>query len=292
MKSKRLKPARFINSKVIATISISLVLSLLGLIILLVLLANNLSTSYKESITFEIFLKEGMSDTEILDFQKYLNGEIYTNSTQVITKNEALSLLQEELGENPEELLGYNPLPASIIVTLNADYSNTDSLIMIENRLISFSNNIKEIEYQKELVDLINENIKKMGFVLFSIAILLLIISYALISNTIRLMIYSKRFLIYTMKLVGAKSNFIRAPFIKSNIAGGIVAAIIAMLLITGFMYYMFQDLHVFYEYMGLTNILITAAAILILGLLIPFVSSHLAVNKFLRINRDDLYYI
>ncbi|MDL2223213.1 permease-like cell division protein FtsX [Bacteroidales bacterium OttesenSCG-928-M11] len=287
MKSRQIKPARFINSKVIATISISLVLTLLGLIILLVLLANNLSTEYKESLAVEVYLNDEMSNSEILEFQNQLNKARYTKTTQYISKEDALLFMEKDLGINPTDISGYNPFPASIVINLNAEYSDIDSLSMIELELSSLSNNIKSIEYEKELTQFLNENIKKVSFILFSFSILLLIISFALINNTIRLMIYSKRFLIHTMKLVGAKNSFIRGPFLRTNIIMGIIAAFIGMGLIYIFLNYLSTTGNV-----DLVSAAITGISMLILGIIIPIVASYFAVNKYLRMRSNDLYYI
>lgn len=287
MKNKRIKPARFINSKLIATISISLVLTLLGLIVLLVLLADSQSTQYKESLSFEVFLADEMSQDDMMAFQLYLNQTPYTKSTQFISKQEALELMEETLGANPVDVSGYNPFPSSIKVTLQSDYSNVDSLAIIEKELYDYTNNIKSIEYEKELVQFVNEHIRKISFVLLSFSFLLLIISFALINNTIRLMIYSKRFLIHTMKLVGAKNSFIRGPFLRTNIAMGVIASLIAMGLIFIFLNYLSVV-----ELISLREAVITATSILLLGILIPIVASYFAVNKYLRMRGNDLYYI
>jgi len=287
MKNKRIKPARFINSKVIATISISLVLTLLGLIILLVLLANSLSTHYKESVTVEVFLNDESSDREIESLQYFLDHSAFAKSTRFISKEEALEKMKVELGTDPAEIAGFNPFPASIEVALNSAYSNVDSLAVIEQELSAFSNNIKTIEYEEELVRFINENITKIGFILLSFAVLLLIVSYALINNTIRLMIYSKRFIIHTMKLVGAKNSFVRGPFVRTNIIMGIIAAFIAMGLIFFFLYYI--DL---VDLVPLRDAIITSVSLLVLGILIPIAASYFAVNKYLKMKGNDLYYI
>lgn len=288
MKTKKIKPSRFINSKVIATISISLVLSLLGLIILLVLSANDLSTKYKESLFFEVFMYEDTSDEDILRVQSHINKAPYSHSTLLITKEDALEYMKKELGTDPLELTGYNPFPASIKVELNTDYSNTDSIAVIEKSLSSFPKQIKHIEFQKELMQFVNENIKKIAFILFSLAALLLLISYALINNTIRLMIYSKRFIIHTMKLVGAKNSFIRSPFIWSNIIMGILAAFLGMTLIIVFLSYIKMPINE----INLYTSLITAGSMLVLGIIIPMLATWFGVNKYLKMRNNDLYYI
>ena len=179
----------------------------------------------KETLSFDIILQDDITEIQIQDLQKKLNSAPFTKFTSYISKADAAKQLEIELGQNPEEFLGFNPLPAMLVVNLNAQYASVDSLVIIESQVSNFSNKIEEIEYRKPLLHLVNENITKIGFILLVITIPLLLISFALISNTIQLIIYSKRFLIYTMQLVGAKKGFIRKPFIKSNIISGIFSA-------------------------------------------------------------------
>jgi len=293
MKRKhRLRPATFINSKVTATISVSLVLFLFGLIMLLSLFANNLSNYVKETLSFDIILQEDINDNQINQFIQLLNSTPYVKQTTYISKEEAAKQLEADLGHNVEEFLGLNPLPAVIEVNLHAQYANADSLEVVEKQIRGYSNNIKQIEYRKELMQIVSENTRKFGIIIFGLAVLLLFISFALINNTIRLMIYSKRFLIHTMKLVGAKSSFIRKPFIRANIISGIVAAIIAIGLLIWLLYYIFQEVHDFTALISWEQLLIVFGGVLILGVFISVIATYMAVNKYIRMNGDDLYYI
>jgi cell division transport system permease protein len=290
-KKAKLSPATFINSKLTATISIALVLFLLGLVITLSLIANKLSNYVKETLTFDIVLQDNMTESQMKDLQRKLEQAPFAKSTIYISKEEAIKKLEIELGQNPEEFLGFNPLPAIIEVRLNAQYANLDSLIVIESQISSFSNEIKEVEYRKPLLHLLNENIAKIGFVLLLIAIPLLLISFALISNTIQLMIYSKRFLIYTMQLVGAKKGFIRKPFIQSNIISGILAAIIASGLLYWLLHYILNDLPTTQtEIFGIHSMLIVFVLVLVLGVVISVVATFLAVNKYVGADINDLH--
>lgn len=293
MKNKRaISPVTFFNSRVTATISISLVLFLLGLIILISLFANSLSIYVKENLSFDIVLAENTKEDQINKILNQLKTAPFVKETTYISKEEAAQQLEEELGQNPEEFLGFNPLPALIVVNLNAQYANVDSIPVIENSIKGFSANIKDIEYRKELMQLVNDNLKKVGIILLGISILLLIISFALINNTIRLTIYSKRFIIHTMKLVGATAGFIRWPFIRANILSGIIAAIIAIGLLVWLLYYTFRNISNISELIDLNSLYIVFGSVLILGVIISITATFFAVNKYIKMNSDDLFFV
>ncbi len=292
MKSKgAISKTTFINSKVTSAISVSLVLFLLGLILILSLFANNISIYVKENMSFSIVLSEDMKDVDIMKLQKKIEAAPYAKSTTYISKEKAAEEVKQDLGEDPEKFLGYNPFQASIEVKLNSEYANSDSIAKIENQLKQ-NTNINNIIYRKNLLDSVNKNIKNIGFILLILAGLLLVISFALINNTIRLMIYSKRFLIHTMKLVGATNSFIRKPFILSNIVTGIIAAIIAIGMLVGLLYYVSSGLSIFSEIINPDLIFIIFGIVLIFGVLISIIATFFAVNKYLRIKGGDLYHI
>ncbi len=286
--SKRIS---FLNARVTSTLSVSLVLFILGIMVMLGLLATNLSRHVKENIGFSIVLNESAGEKQINQLQRMLERSEYTKSAQYISKEEALKEVMVELGENPEDVLGVNPLPSSIEVKLKADYANTDSLLVIEQKLRS-QVVVNDILYQKDLIQSVNDNMSRIGLILLALAIVLMIISFALISNTIRLSAYSKRFLIHTMKLVGATPGFIRRPFIISNIINGIVASVIAMLLLSGCVYYFMSEMENFTTLLTVPMMLSVFAAILVLGVLLTALSAYWAVNRFIRMDRDSLYYI
>jgi cell division transport system permease protein len=291
MKTKhKLSPNTFINSKITATISIALVLFLLGLIIFLSLFANNLSNYIKETLSFDIVLQDNTSQKQIQHLQTMLNETPYAKSITYVSKEEAIKELEADLGQNPEEFLGFNPLPDLIVVHLNAKYANLDSLAVIEKQLKRYSTDIKETEYRKETLQLIGENIAKIGFILLLIALILLFISFALINNTIRLMVYSKRFLIHTMQLVGAKKEFICGPFIRSNSVIGIIAAIIANGLLYWLIYYMATNVPNMATMYNSKSLAVIFGSVLVLGLLISTVATYFAVNKYISADIEDLY--
>ena len=293
MKNKRaISPATFINSKVTATISISLVLFLLGLIILLTLLANNLTSYVKESLSFDVVLADNIKDEEVDRIIKKLEATDFIKSYEYISKEEAAKQLEADIGQDPEDFLGFNPLPGMIIVRLYSEYTHLDDFPVIEKRMQEISPDISHIEYRKELMTMINENFRKISIILLSIAVLLLIISFALINNTIRLMIYSNRFLIHTMKLVGATPNFIRMPFIKSQIFSGIIAAVIAIALLFWGLFYVSKDLNEIWDFLDKGSLYLTAGGVLLLGIFISLCATYLAVNRYLRMEGDDMFFI
>tara|TARA_R110000782_G_scaffold267159_1_gene362283 strand:- start:14999 stop:15874 length:876 start_codon:yes stop_codon:yes gene_type:complete len=280
---------RLISSYFTTIISISLVLFMLGILGLILLNTQQISNHVKENIGFSIILKGEIKDVDINQIKKTLDAETYVKATHFIHPDSAAADLKRDLGEDFISFLGYNPLLPSIDVKLNADYANTDSLSIIEADLLN-NPNIKEVIYQKDLVSLVNQNVKKISFYMLAFSGLLLIIATALINNTIRLSIYSKRFLIKTMQLVGARHSFIRRPFVLQGIGNGIVSAFIAISLIIVVLYYFQQQ---YPELIDFRNFELYGALFLImivLGILISWISTNLAVRKYLRIQTGDLY--
>ena len=223
------------------------------------------------------------------EFQKSLDASRYVKSTDFITKEEAAKILQQDLGEDFVEFLGYNPLLSSIDVHLKADYANVDSISNIETELLK-NEEVKEVYYQKSLVDLVNKNVKTIGLVILIFSSLL-IICIALINNSIRLSIYSKRFLIKTMQLVGATQGFIRKPFIVRGVKHGVYGAFIAILLLSGVIYLMQKQIPELIELQDIDLFVTLFVFVIILGVFITFVSTLLAVRKYVRLKTDDLYY-
>ncbi|MCD8177030.1 MAG: permease-like cell division protein FtsX [Tannerellaceae bacterium] len=290
-KKKNIGFVSFFNSRFTSVISIALVLFLLGLILLISLVGNKLSIYVKENISFSIVLKENEKEADIKKMQKSLETLPFIKSTEYISKEQALKELEEELGENPETFLGFNPLQASLEVKLFSEYANPDSLALIESKIRSYTS-VSDLQYRKDMMELVNENIRKVGIILLSLAAILMIISFVLIANTIRLLIYSKRFLIHTMKLVGATPGFIRKPFIRYNLFSGIMAAILAILMLTGALYYLQQEMAGFIQVIDTDTLLIVFGAVFVLGILLSVTATFFAVNKYLRMDFDKLYYI
>ena len=289
--NKKVSSVSFFNSRLTSVISISLVLFLLGLILLIGMLGNKLSVYVKENLSFSIVLKDNQKETEIKKMQKSLDALPFIKSTEYISKEQAAKELEEELGENPETFLGFNPLQASIEVKLHSEYANPDSLQVIEKKIRNYTS-VSELLYRKDMMEMVHNNMKRLGLILLTLAAVLMIISFVLIRNTIRLLIYSKRFLIHTMKLVGATSGFIRRPFVKYNIVSGIFASILAILMLTGALYYLQNELKGFIQILDMQTLLLVYVAVFALGIVLSVIATIFAVNKYLRMGVDKLYYI
>ena len=274
-----------------SSISTTLVLLLLGLVVFFVLAANNLSVYVRENINFSVLISDDMKETDILKLQKRLNNEPFVKETEYISKKQALKEQTEAMGTDPQEFLGYNPFTASIEIKLNSDYANSDSIAKIE-KLIKRNTNIQDVLYQKDLIDAVNENIRNISLVLLALAVMLTFISFALINNTIRLAIYSKRFLIHTMKLVGASWGFIRRPFLKRNIWSGVLAAFIADTILMGAAYWLVSYEPELIRVITPEVMLLVSGAVLVFGVVITFLCAYLSINKYLRMKASTLYYV
>lgn len=274
-----------------STISTMLVLLLLGLVVFFVLAANNLSVYVKENISFSILLSEDMKEADILKLQRTLNQEPFVKSTDYISKEQALSELSESMGADPQEFLGYNPFTASIEIRLHSLYVNSDSIAQIEQQIRS-NTDIQDVLYRKELIDAVNENIRKISLGLLGMAVVLTLISFALINNTIRLTIYSKRFLIHTMKLVGASWGFIRRPFLARNFWVGVLSALLADAILMGGAYYLVMYEPELIRVVTPDIMLLVAGAVLVFGVLITWMCALISINKYLRMKASTLYYI
>ena len=274
-----------------SVVSISLVLLLLGIVGLLVLNAKQMSDYVKENLCFSLIINKDVAEPDIKQFQKTLDTHEFIKSTEYITKEDAAKQLQDELGEDFIETLGYNPLSPTINVYLNSDYASPDSIAKLENFFMSKSSIVNEVSYQQNLVNLINDNIRKVSVILLVLSALFFLISFALLNNTIRLQIYSKRFIINTMKLVGAKKNFIRRPFIASGALQGLVSSLIAIALLYTIIYFANAQLG---DLIGTIDPLVIAllfVAVAVIGVLLCVFATLLSINKYLRLKTINLYY-
>jgi cell division transport system permease protein len=278
------------SSSLTTIVSLSLVLFMLGLLAIIILNTRKLSDNVKENIGFQIILNDNAKEVDIQHLTKSLDASDYVKSTEFITKEEAAKRLQEDLGEDFINFLGFNPLLSSINVHLKAGYANTDSLTWIEKDLLD-TKLVKEVIYQKSLVSLINENVQKISLIILGFSGLLMLIALALINNTIRLSIYSKRFIIKTMQLVGATQSFIRRPFVLKGIKHGIYGAAVAILMLIGVLYFAQKQLPELAELQDRNMLLTLFGLVIILGIIISWISTALAVRKYLRLKSDDLYY-
>ena len=270
-------------------ISIALVLTLVGLAGLLVLHARNLSDYVKENIVFNIIVDESAKEVDILQLQKEIDKTPAVKSTVYISKDLAAQSLTKDLGEDFVKFLGYNPLLASIDVYLKAEYADNANIDKIINQL-KLQPLVKEVVYQRSLVDSINKNIRTISIIILGFGALLMIIALALINNTIRLAIYSQRFLIKSMQLVGATKNFIRWPFILIAILNGLLAGLVAIALLSGLIYFAQKEIPELVILQNYAEFGIMFAGLILLGILISLISTYLAVTKYLRLKVDALY--
>lgn len=270
-------------------ISTMLVLMLLGMVVFFVMTANNLSVYVRENISCSVVLSDDMKEPEIISFQKKLEQKPFVKQTTYISKAQALKEQTEAMGTDPAEFLGYNPFTASIEIKLNSAYANTDSLKWIQEELLA-NKKVMEVNYPEELMDSVNRNIKKISFFLLGLAALLTFISFALINNTIRLGIYSKRFLIHTMKLVGASWSFIRRPFMTRHIWIGVLASAMAEALLIGMAYFLVKYERGLLEIITPAVMLTVMGAVFVFGIAITSLCAYFSINKYLRMKVGDLY--
>ena len=289
--SKKSRVSVFDMQFVTAGISTTLVLLLLGLVAFFVLAAHNLSVYVRENISFSIVVSDNMKERDILQLQKQLSRQPFVRYTEYISKEQALKEYIETMGIDPQEFVIHNPLTASIEIKLKSDYANVDSIARIE-QLIKQDSNVQEVLYQKELVNAVNDNIRKISLSLLALAVVLTLISFALINNTIRLTIYSQRFLIHTMKLVGASWSFIRRPFLTRNLWIGVLAAAVASGILWATARWLVACEPGLVKVVTPRVMLLVSAVVLVSGVLITWLCALLSINKFLRMKASTLYYI
>ena len=275
------------GSYLISMISIALVLFLLGLIGFLFLNAQKISEHIRENVGFSIIIHDNTPEIEIIKLQKDLDVSLYVRSSEFIDKDRAAQELKSELGEDFIDFMGYNPLLASIDIKLKAEYSNVDSIAKIESQFLDYPQ-IKDVFYQKSLVNFVNENVGKISLYLGLFTILMLAIAYALISNTIRLSVQSKRFIIHTQKLVGATKAYIRQPFIWNSFLLGILSSFASIFLLS----FVISGIHAQLDaLLSFTEILMLLGVVSFIGIVITVFSTLIAVNYFISITSDELYY-
>jgi cell division transport system permease protein len=284
------KASRKIKTVYFSTvISIALVLLMTGLLGLILVHAKNLSNYVKENIVLNIILNDSASEADITALQKQIQTNPYVLKTQYISKETAARTLTKDLGEDFVEFLGYNPLLSSLDVYMKAQYANNDSIQLFTQKL-SKNPLVKEVVYQRSLINMVNQNIRGIGLVILAFAAILLLIAIALINNTIRLAIYSQRFLIKSMQLVGATKGFIRKPFLGYGILHGLLAGFIAIILLLITLYVAQQQLPEMIILQNWFEFGIVFAAVILTGILISGLSTWFAVSKFLRLKIHNLY--
>lgn len=290
MSNERYFKARTRSSNVSTIIGIALVLFMLGVLGFLVLNARALERYFRENVRVEVFLKRDVKEVDLMQFRKELDNEPYTKETRYVTAEEAAAQLKQELGEDFLGVLGDNPLLPSVELNLDARYAAADSVKWIAANLRQ-DRRVDEVAYNAAVVENIDTNMRKLTLIVLGFTALLLIVAIALINNTIRLSIYSRRFLIRTMHLVGATQWFIKRPFLGQSLWQGLLGAVLAVGLLVGVLqlarHYM-PDLLAFTDVLTLA---ILFAGVLVLGLLISLVSTWFAVGRYLRMNSEDLHW-
>jgi cell division transport system permease protein len=250
---------------------------------------KKLSDYAKENIGFSIMIKEGVKEAEIMAFLKRLDTEEYVKSTEYIPKEKAALELKKELGEDFIGFLGYNHLLPTIDLRLKAEYASLESVKKLEKKLLA-NPEVKEVFYQKDLLEMVNQNMERISLIILGFSAVLMIIAIALINNTIRLSVYSRRFVIRTMQLVGATRSFIRRPFIRNGIIDGFIGAIAAIGLLMLVIYFLFQEIPELIQMVDLRLYITLLVTILILGILISWFCTWMSVRRYLRMKTDELY--
>ncbi|TRO67156.1 cell division protein FtsX [Christiangramia sabulilitoris] len=287
---ERYQKRRLISSYFSVVISISLVLFLLGMLGLLVLNTKKVADHFKEQIALTVYLKDNAKEVEIEQLKKSLAMADYTKSTTFVSKEEAAEAHSEEIGEDFMEFLGYNPLQNSIDVYMNADFVSSEQVDKIADDLTS-KNFVDEVVYDKPLIALLNDNVKKISFWVLIASSVFTFIAVLLINSSIRLAVYSKRFIIKTMQMVGATKGFIRRPFIWQSVKLGLIGAILALIGMAAVLYYLnnsFTELNLLGD---IKMLFILFSGIFLMGIVITWISTYFATSRFLNLKTDELYY-
>ncbi len=278
-----------LTASVSTVVGITLVLVMLGFLSLMLLSAKKLSDYFKESIQVQIFMKEDVNEGEIIGLEKWLESQAFTKSADYITREQAAVQMEQELGEDFVDFLGFFPIPSSLDLRLTSEYASLDSLLIIESA-ITKRPFVSEVVYQKALIENINRNVGRISLYLLIFSGLLLVIAIALINNTIRLAIYSKRFLIKSMQLVGATRTFIQRPFLIKGMWYGVLSGLLAFVIIVTTIYFFEDQLPFLQGMQALTVFAELFAIVFILGILISWISTKLAVRRYIRLRQDQLY--
>ncbi|MGB5315658.1 MAG: permease-like cell division protein FtsX [Robiginitalea sp.] len=287
---ERYQRRKLISSYFSVILSIALVLFLLGVLGLLVLNTKKLADHFKEEITVSVFLKDTAKEVEIGQLQKSLALSEYTKSAVFVSKDEAAAEHSAEIGEDFLEFLGYNPLKNSIDINLNADFVSTAQVDSIAQSIASQSF-VEEVSFDRPTLDLLTRNVKRVGFGILVASALFTLIAVLLINSSIRLSIYSKRFIIKTMQMVGATKSFIRKPFIWTNIKLGMIGAFLALVGLAGMLFYLNQNFPQLGLLQDTLQLGLVFAGVFIAGVLISLASTYFATQRFLNLRTDDLYY-
>ena len=290
-KSRNLEKRRHGLQMLTLCISTTMVLTLLGLVMLSVLTAHNLQKSLRENVEISVILGDTISKENGLALGRVIESRPYAHHVTYISSEDALKMATKEMGIDPTEFTGTNPFSPELTVTMEADYANTDSLAQIKKKLLK-DKRVVDVAYTKDEIEGMNRILEPISIALLGLSALLIFICYTLISNSIQLSVYSRRFLIHTMKLVGASWGFIRRPFLKQAVVVGIISAILTCILIGCIIYAIMPYMPHIEDIMTWRELAITAASVFIFGFVITMICTLLSVNKFLRMTAGELYKI
>lgn len=288
MEEKKSKISYF-SANITPIISVSLVLLLLGVVALLGIAANTLTSHVKENIGFDVVVKNNASEQEIDGLKQYWLKAPYVSSVKYISKEDALLAWEQDTGEDLMAVIGVNPLSAEFEIRVKAQYVSVDSLNKIEYELTQ-NPAIDTIQMHKDIVSQINSNVQRIMLVLGVVLLMLIIISFVLINNTVRLAVHSRRFIIHTMKLVGATPGFIRRPFVLTNVLNGVIASVVAVLMLAAGVYYVLNTNPDYASLVDMAHVGIVFGALVVLGVIMCAISATLATNRFISLNYDELF--
>lgn len=290
-REKRHKPG-FWHSRLTGIVSVSMVLFLLGLVVMIGLMGRELKAYVQESMTVAAIMSPNATDNDVKSLEAFLKAQASVKDMIYISKDEALKEVSKELGEDPQEFLGWNPMSPAFELHLKSEVSSDRDAVNAFITQLEKHTLVQRVNYKRDLLDEINNNIRIITLVMIVVAGLLLLVSFTLISNTIRLLIYARRFSIYTMRLVGATPGFIRRPFVMQNMWNGLVAAFIALALLVWGAYYVVSLYPVMGEMMTWQNGAILAGMVVFFGMIISVWSAVVTVNKYMRMDMNKLYRI
>ncbi len=286
----RLIRRRLAGAWLSTVISISLVLLLVGVAGLLVANARSVSDYFKENMQVSVLMKQEVGDDEAMEYVSDLDAKPFIKSTTFVSREQGAKEMTDLLGEDFLNVFEAAPIPVSVDVTLKADYVSSDSLEVVKNEIMK-SPLVDEVVYQQSLVDKLNTNLRKISMVLGVFIVLLLFISFVLINNTVRLNVFSRRFTIHTMRLVGATKSFIRAPFLVQAVFQGLFSALLATLMLVGILFFVRSEFAQLFEVFRLDMLLIVIGVEILAGVLICVVSTALVVGRLVSLSKDELYF-
>lgn len=281
---------RLANAYLSTVISISLVLLLVGVASLILVNAKSVSDYFKENMRVSVLLKQEVSDKDAKEFEALLGKMPFIHGTEFISKEEGENEMKDMLGDDFLSVFETSPIPISIDLTLDAGYVSADSLNVVKKK-ITASPLVDEVVYQQSLVDALNANLRKFSLVIGILIALLLFISFVLINNTVRLNVFSKRFTIHTMQLVGATRSFIRAPFLAQSVFQGLLSALIAILMLVGILFFVRSEFTQLFEIFHLNLLFLVMGIVIFTGIAICLLSTYIVVNKLVSLSKDELYY-